>query len=223
VTVNPGDMLTGTVLASNCAAGNCTWTITNQDVTTGQSTTHIVTDTDNYNFAAGGVVEVKSITTCNQYPANGVFYSQIQVFDQNMTPVYPAWTKTVTAGLSPTCSFNVTSASSSDAKLYHNPAPAPTLTTLVTNPSPAKQYIPMSITLTGSGFDPATAQAVITGGPGSSCPTACYINNNVFSTKTSTQLVAPYFSLSITGTYTLRVRNGEGGLSSAGRNFTVVP
>jgi hypothetical protein len=217
--------LAGSVAASNCVGNNCTWTITNKRLSTGQTTVHVVVDGLAYVNAMAGAVEVNTLTACNQYPVNGIFYSTISVYNGSLTQVFPTWTKTVQAGLSPSCSFSIASPYSSLVKLYHNPAPAPVLSSLSTNPSPPKRYLPFTITLTGSGFNPATVEAVITGGPTSGCPSAtpCYILNNQFSTKTSTQLVVTY-SMSIAATYNLRVRNGDGGtLSVSGFNYTVVP
>ncbi len=56
--ITAGDAMAGSVVASDCANGDCTWTITTRDVTTGQRTILAVADTENYSFAAGGAVEV---------------------------------------------------------------------------------------------------------------------------------------------------------------------
>lgn len=110
--------------------------------------------------------------------------------------------------------------------LYPAP-PAPQVTSVSTSPFPARQYLPFTVTINGSGFDTADPQVVYTlegcnpwwgsctdvfGGPG-----------YFFTVKTPTQLVFN-MSFSITGTYDIRVRTGpKGGLSLGLRSFTVVP
>jgi len=122
-----GDAIYGSVAASNCLNGSCVWTITSQDVTTGQRTTLTVTDAENYFVAVGSAVEVRGgggggpgITSCDQYPINGVFNSGISLYDQNGALLSPSWSGQVQPGTSPSCSFNVTSTTTS-VNLYHNP------------------------------------------------------------------------------------------------------
>lgn len=91
------------------------------------------------------------------------------------------------------------------------PIPAPTVTSVASNPSPAKQYLPFSITINGSGFDPSTVEIRLLGA--GSCPSPGCTPTS-YSTKTSTQLVISSFSLSQPGTYTVNVRNGPTGLWS---------
>lgn len=223
-TASAGDALSGSVTASGCSGGTCTWTIITKKVATNDSTVWTVSDDDDYNKITGGAVEVFGLTSCSQYPTNGVFYSQVIVYNSSNTQIYPAWNKTVTSGLSPSCNFRVTNYPGlSEVQLYHNPAAAPTVTSLVTSPASPKQYLPATYTMNGSGFNTANAEVVISGGPSSSCPTTsqCYIRNGSLS-KTSTQLIGPA-ALSIPGAYSLQVRNGDGGTGSAMMNFTVVP
>ncbi len=123
--VAAGDAMYGTVAASNCANGNCVWTITAQDVTTGQRSILTVTDTQDYRVAVGGAVEVRGgggrgISSCDQYPINGVFYSGLSVLDQNGTQQSPSWFGTIQSGTDPSCNFDTTFTTSS-VSLYHNP------------------------------------------------------------------------------------------------------
>src|SRR5207248_4042379 len=69
--------LAGDVSASDCAGGQCTWTVTTQDVSTGQRTVMAWGDTEDYAWAAGGAVEVYHLKFCAQYPINGISFSGI--------------------------------------------------------------------------------------------------------------------------------------------------
>lgn len=219
--VAAGNALNGLVEATNCSGGTCTWTITTKVVSTGVQSVLTLTDNDNYNEAVGGAVEVQGINDCYAYPHEGVVFSSIAVYNQNNSQVTPSWSQQLQTGATPFCDFSVSNTSTS-VNLYHSRYPL--LNSLATNPSPPKRYLPFSVTLTGVDFDPATVRAVITGSPSSSCPTACYIENSSFSSKSATQLYAPYFSLSILGTYDIRVQNGTTGYMSPGTlQFTIVP
>jgi hypothetical protein len=103
-----GRSMYGSVAASNCSGGNCTWTITTQD-DAGAQTTLTVVDTQNYYWATGGAVEVYNIGDCNQYPANGLSYSGISLFDQNGTQVSPSWSHNVQSNANPWCAFSMSS------------------------------------------------------------------------------------------------------------------
>jgi hypothetical protein len=98
--------------------------------------------------------------------------------------------------------------------------PAPSIYSLTTSPSPAKQYLPFTVTINGAGFDPALVEVRLVGA--GSCPSpGCKLTN--FSSKTATQLVVS-ISLSMPGTYTLGVRNGrDGNWSTTGHTVTVAP
>lgn len=98
--------------------------------------------------------------------------------------------------------------------------PAPSVYSVTTNPSPAKQYHPFTVTVNGAGFDPALVEVRLIGS--GSCPSpGCKLTS--FTSKTSTQLVINS-SLSMPGTYTLSVRNGrDGHWSSTGHTVTLVP
>jgi subtilisin family serine protease len=109
--------------------------------------------------------------------------------------------------------------------LHSRPAvAAPTVTSVVTNPSPAKQYTPFSLTINGSGFNPATVEILITtGGCGPNYDAGCMtvVENASIGTKTSTQLVLPSQVFSQAGTKDVYVRNGRNGFVSQPKQFTV--
>lgn len=140
--IDAGDEMLGTVTASNCANGRCTWTIIARDLTKAtQSTKIVASDTADYRFADGAVVEVYALTSCNQYPRTGVFYNSIGLFNENGVGVTPIWSNVVTWGLDPECDFNVTSASST-VSLYHNPPP---MYVYLTGPSSGDPYSDVTI------------------------------------------------------------------------------
>lgn len=116
-----GNTLLGTVVASNCAGANCTWTITTRDVTSNVQTVLTKTDTYDYWWGVGGAVEVFNLNSCDQFPIRGVFYTNIALYDQNNVLLSPNWTRTQQTNPSPSCSFSVTSAPTT-VNLFHNPA-----------------------------------------------------------------------------------------------------
>ncbi len=118
--ITAGHAMSGSVVASACGNGDCTWTITTLDLNTGQRTMLAVADTENFWFAAGGAVEVYRLESCAQYPANGVFFSGISLYDKNMSLVSPSWSPSTQFGTDPSCHFNVTFTGNS-VNLYHNP------------------------------------------------------------------------------------------------------
>lgn len=113
-------------------------------------------------------------------------------------------------------------------KLLHSrPAdPAPPVSGVSTNPSPAKQYRPFALTIDGSGFDPASVEVLIgPSGCGSNYDASCVSlwSNAAITIKTATQLVIQSVFFSMVGTKDIYVRNGRNGLVSASRQITVVP
>jgi hypothetical protein len=116
-----GNGLIGTVAASNCAGGNCTWTITTRDATSNIQTVLTVTDTRNYWWGVGGAVEVYGLNTCDQFPIKGVFYTNIALYDQNSVLLSPNWTRATPINPSPSCGFGVGSTTTT-VNLLHNPA-----------------------------------------------------------------------------------------------------
>src|SRR6266545_749305 len=221
--VAAGDAMYGSISASSCANGTCTWTIVTKDLTANDSTVMNVTDDNHYNWSTGGAVEVYGLTSCNQYPINGVIYSSIKAYNGSMTQIYPSWTNKVTAGLSPSCGFRLTSTTDS-VVLYHNPGPAPSISSLSTNPSPPRQYISFALTVNGSGFNPATAEIVYSQPcypPGSWCPQV--YPNNQLTTKTQTQLVAQMAFSIANDTVRIQVRNGILGTLSNTQQIVILP
>jgi len=154
LTVSANDDLSGTVAASACVNGVCTWTITGVDVTQSTRTFFSVSDTDNYNLGVGGAVEVYGLTACNQYPLNGVFYTGITLFDAAGVQTTPSWTPHV-ATTTPVCSFSVSSTQNT-VSLYHNvpPPPPPPLTVGIQGPSQMRPNSQCLYTSTVSGGTP---------------------------------------------------------------------
>jgi hypothetical protein len=152
ISVSAGDAMLGTVTASDCHGGDCSWTIIARDLTKQTQSTYVIEDTWNYRRATGGAVEVYGLTTCSQYPHTGAFYTSIALHDEYDDPVSPDWWDRVTQELSPECDFDVTSTSST-VNLYHNPPPPPP---------------PMSVTINGPSTWPAyqvvTVQALVSWG-----------------------------------------------------------
>ncbi len=114
-----GDSIHGSVQASSCVNGTCTWTIVLVDVITGSRSDWTADDNDNYTWASGGGVEVYSLTQCSQFPQNGVFYTGVATKDLNGTGLSPTWYNHVTSGLSPSCDFSATHTATT-VNLYHN-------------------------------------------------------------------------------------------------------
>ena len=108
ITIGATDSIYGTVSASACVNGVCTWTITIVDVTRGTRSDWTADDTEDYFWSTGGAMEVNVLNSCAQYPANGVSYSGIALADQSGS-VSPAWMHVVQSNPSPDCAFNVSS------------------------------------------------------------------------------------------------------------------
>lgn len=121
VSVTAGDAIAGDISASDCSGGQCTWTVTTQDVSTGQRTVMAWGDTEDYAWAAGGAVEVYRLKFCAQYPINGISFSGIALYDKNSNQVSPSWFPAIQSGTDPSCSFN-TASTTTAVNLYHNPA-----------------------------------------------------------------------------------------------------
>jgi hypothetical protein len=118
VTVNPGDQIQGTVMSA-CGAALVTacskYTITTEDVTTGQSTTLNVSfpSLENFVWAQSGVLEVYSIYQCSDFPPDGsITFSNVALFDNHFRRITsPGWAPElfVTQGqTTPWCNYGVT-------------------------------------------------------------------------------------------------------------------
>ena len=217
------DAIYGEVSASACQGGLCTWTVTTVDLTKGTRTILTKTDYDNYFSATGGAVETHSgFNSCSYFPSAGVFFTNIALSGRSGA-LTPDWGKAVPQNPSPSCGFDVkfTTTTVSD---IHNPPP-PLVTGATTNPSPAVQYQPFSLTLTGSGFDPAVVQIVYTlncDPPSPSCE-AEVIPNSGISSKTETQLVVSQMTFGTAGTLYVHARNGDTGPLSGYQTVTIRP
>jgi len=109
--------------------------------------------------------------------------------------------------------------------LYPAP-PAPYVASVSTSPSPARQYLPFTVTVNGSGFDTVDPQVLYTrqgcDPRWGSCTGVYSAPQGIFAVKTPTQLVFN-MAFSITGTYDIQVRSGpKGGPSQPPRSFTVL-
>lgn len=94
VSVNSGDEIFGEILGNNCSTtGQCEWTITSTDKTTGQSTTLTTKhDKRSYVLLFGGVLESYGISQCNDYPSNGnAMFSNINFYDAQNNLLAPSW------------------------------------------------------------------------------------------------------------------------------------
>jgi Big-like domain-containing protein len=128
IAIATGNAMHGNVVASDCANGECTWTVSTRNVTTGGRTILSLVDTDDYFFVTGGAVEVYGLTTCSQYPRIGVSYSGISLVD-TYGQFSPLWFHSVPENPDPNCTFNVASTTNT-VNLYHNPL------TITVRPSP---------------------------------------------------------------------------------------
>jgi len=154
ITVSPGDSVIGTVDASACVGGTCTWTIAIVDVTQGTRSNWTATDTQNYTWATGGAVEVYGLTSCSQYPDTVIAYGGISLLDQTGTQLSPNWGHNVQSGTTPSCGFDLASGPGS-VDLYYNrpppPPPPPTLTVQLSGPTTINAKGSYSWTATPSG------------------------------------------------------------------------
>jgi hypothetical protein len=147
VTVNPGDSIISSASASACVNRVCTWTITYIDVTQSVRKDWVVDDSLAYTFAVGGAVEVDNVATCSQFPAKGIFFSGIALYDQNQQQVSPPWTNGVAGGLSPSCGFSVASTSAT-VSLYDDDG---NIAVHVSGPREATEYTLVTATANVSG------------------------------------------------------------------------
>jgi hypothetical protein len=128
----------GSVTASDCHSGHCWWTILTRNLTKQTQSTWVIRDSDQYQWAFGGAVEVYGLSACNQYPRTGVYFSSISLSDQTGSGVLPAWLDWVQPDLHPQCGFDVSS-TTYKVNLYHNPPPPPTAE--ITGPYEVQQHV----------------------------------------------------------------------------------
>ena len=162
VRIAAGDSIRGQIWPYECVNSVCYWGVSSYDMTSHQITSFDVQGTQHYWWSNGGAVEVYGLTSCSQYPTTGVFFNTIALHDANGTLLSPAWqnrTRTAEPGISPACSFSVTS-TSTVVNVYHNPPPPPpppSIWVTISGPSTVPQGI--SCTFIGSasnGTDPYT-------------------------------------------------------------------
>ncbi len=146
ISVASGDSVVGTVSASACSNGQCTWTITTLDVTSGVRSYYSAVDTSAYVDAVGGSVETYNLTTCHQLPADGMLYSAIGLYDQSNNQVTPSWTPVVQGDLSPSCGFGVDTTATS-IQLLDDAGPSVTLS----GPKSDTAYAYVTVTANASG------------------------------------------------------------------------
>jgi len=180
ITMAAGDVVLGTVSASGCANNVCTWTITTADVTKGTRSVYTVDDTAGYYYAVGGAVEAYGLTSCNQFPRNGVFYYNISLYDQNQQQASTTWTPNVQSDADPFCAFNVTSTPST-INLYHNDG----LDVSVSGPQTGVEYSYVTVTASvAEGAAPFSYSWTINGSPACSNQSTC--NGQLGAAYTST-------------------------------------
>jgi hypothetical protein len=112
IAARPNDLIFGSVLRNSCnAAGTCSWTINTLNQTTGQSTSLNWSDAAPFTLGVAGAIEVYGLDKCQEFPAgSSVVFSQISLFDQNMTQVSPTWINEVFSQ-NPNCNFSTSSTS----------------------------------------------------------------------------------------------------------------
>jgi len=94
----------------------------------------------------------------------------------------------------------------------------PVLNTVRMTPIPPVDRQQFTFTLTGSGFDPATAEAFFLG-PGCSAATSCVVSNGTLTTKTNSTLSGP--ATLGDGSFTIQVRNTSNNSVSGARGLYV--
>jgi hypothetical protein len=123
IPVNVGDVIVGSVVGSSCdSAGHCSWAVFTQDTTTGATTTLTLTETTEvYVFASAAVMETHGLTSCDQYPQKGVFFSGIALSDAfGFQLATTPWDGFIDSTVSPSCRFNLSSTATT-ANLIANP------------------------------------------------------------------------------------------------------
>ena len=120
ISASAGDVVVGDTY-SNCAPGvSCSsWNIDSRDTTTGQTSTLTTNPYADLNWVFGGVLEVYSVATCNQYPGGPITFSNIQVYDRNNNRVSnPPWQGSDTSGITPQCNYGLQTTATSATLSY---------------------------------------------------------------------------------------------------------
>lgn len=113
VNVSSGDQIYGSI-TNQCAPGtpSCsTWNVLTLDLATGQSTTLNSTPSAGqyFNWAFGAVMEVYSITRCEDYPSDRkTKFGGIVLFDNNLQPITsPPWAGSINSTSTPQCRYRL--------------------------------------------------------------------------------------------------------------------
>jgi hypothetical protein len=103
--------------------------------------------------------------------------------------------------------------------------PLPTIANVATTPTPPRQYTPFTLTINGSGFNPATAEMVYSQKLCAPLPSWCPGTSwpGGYSVRTATQLVIPNMVFSIADSIRIQVRNGPSGTLSNITGILIVP
>lgn len=102
IDVSVGDLLQGSVVASNCTGGNCDFTVTATDVTTSASSSHTWTSIDNASVVTAGAMEAVGLVFCGDYPDGPIKYSNITMADR-FGSAFPHLRKVVGPNNTPSC------------------------------------------------------------------------------------------------------------------------
>ncbi|HEX7816282.1 hypothetical protein [Dyella sp.] len=120
ISANAGDVVVGDTY-SNCGAGVAcsSWNIDSRDTTTGQTSSLTTNPYADLNWVFGGVLEVYSVATCDQYPGGPITFSNIQVYDRNNNRVSnPPWQGSDTSGINPQCNYGMQTSATSATLSY---------------------------------------------------------------------------------------------------------
>lgn len=134
--VSVGDVLGGTVDATNCSGtpykgGSCDWSITIADSTLATST-NLTEDAgdlgngetnDDYWEAAGGVLEVANIDGCDSLSGGPHLFSQISFKDNSGASQPSGWFPGTGSGPAPSCEYGFASTGASNVTLTDSLAP----------------------------------------------------------------------------------------------------
>lgn len=100
--VSVGDVISGSITASNCSSGSCDFTVTVTDVTTSVSRSNTFRTTDDALGLAGGALEGWSMNNCGDYPQSQVAYTNLSAAD-DLGSVTLAWGKIQGSGYMSGC------------------------------------------------------------------------------------------------------------------------
>ena len=122
-TVSTGDTIIGWAYPQSCVGSSCTWVVNTKSVAQNFTTTLYSGAPQRMWYAFGGAVEVYNLTSCSDFPASGVYYSEVVVQDyQGVHSVVPNWEPYLQSNVSPWCSYGVswTTGEVSTVTLRHN-------------------------------------------------------------------------------------------------------